>query len=155
MGSRGCGPLAFFDTVQIVPLKFLNQFRRNASKNKFKKRKNRSKGCANGHSLEVFHRYFKKDTKAWFSPVRLIYSHSLIHNIISNRTSERSFFIALKIFSKISVCLSVRIKRKRFVFNRMKLFYFKGNLASPLRHGGKTIYKHGSLKKLIYKYIFA
>ena len=38
------------------------------------------------HSLEVFQRYFKKDTKAWFSPVRLIYSHSLLHNIISNRT---------------------------------------------------------------------
>ena len=31
---------SFFDTVQIVPLKFLNQFRRNAFKNHFKKRKN-------------------------------------------------------------------------------------------------------------------
>ena len=37
------------------------------------------------HSLEVFQRYFKKDTKAWFSPVRLIYSHSLLLNIMSNR----------------------------------------------------------------------
>ena len=38
------------------------------------------------HSLKVFQRYFKKDTKAWIWPVRLIYSHSFSHNIISDCT---------------------------------------------------------------------
>ena len=33
-------------------------------------------------------------------------------------------------------------KMKRFVFNRMRLFYFKEKPATPLRHGGKTIKKH-------------
>ena len=40
------------------------------------------------HSLEVFQHNFKKDTKDWFSLVRLSYSHSLLHNIISNRTAH-------------------------------------------------------------------
>ena len=44
------------------------------------------------HSPEVFQRYFKKDTKAWFSPVRLIYSQLLLHNIISNHTSVSAHF---------------------------------------------------------------
>ena len=34
------------------------------------------------------------------------------------------------------------IKRKRFVFNHMRLFYFREKLATHLRHGGKTIKKH-------------
>ena len=37
-------------------------------------------------SLEVIQRYFKKDTKARFSTVRLICFHTLSHNIISNCT---------------------------------------------------------------------
>ena len=45
------------------------------------------------HSLEVFQHYFKKDTKAWFSSVRLIYSHSLLH-IISNRTGMNAHFLS-------------------------------------------------------------
>ena len=49
------------------------------------------------YSFEVFQRYFKKDTKAWFSPVKPIYSHSLLHNIILNRTDVNAhFFIALE-----------------------------------------------------------
>ena len=44
-------------------------------------------------SFEVFQRYFKKDTKAWLSPVKLIYSHSFLHNIVSNRSgfTENNF----------------------------------------------------------------
>ena len=38
--------------------------------------------------------------------------------------------------------LSVRIKRKRFVFNLMILFYFKGKPTAPLHHAGKTMKKH-------------
>ena len=80
--------------------------------------------------------------KEWFSPVRLIYCHSYLHNIISNCTGVNAFFIALKIISQISVWSLVRIKRKRFVFNRMKLFYFREKLTTPLRHGSKTIKRH-------------
>ena len=94
------------------------------------------------HSLEVSQGYFKKDTKAWFSPVWLICSHSLLRNIISNRTGVNSFFIALIIISQISVWISMRIQRKCFVFNRVRLFYFKEKTATPLRHGSKTIKKH-------------
>ena len=43
----------------------------------------------------------------------------------------------------------MRIKRKRFVFNRMKLFYFKEKPTTPLRHGGKTTKKHISVRKLM------
>ena len=96
------------------------------------------------HSLEVFQRYFKKDTKTWFS-IRLIYSHSLLHNIKyypKSHRCEHSFFIALTIISQTSVWLSVRIKRKRLVFNRMILFYFKEKPTTPLCHGGKTMKKH-------------
>ena len=49
----------------------------------------------------------------------------------------------------------MRIKRKRFVFNRMKLFYFKEKLTDLLRHEDKNIKKHVSVKNLIYKDIFA
>ena len=44
-------------------------------------------------SLKVFQRYFKKDTKAWFSQVRLIYSPTLLHNIVSNRTVVNAHFL--------------------------------------------------------------
>ena len=37
----------------------------------------------------------------------------------------------------------------------MRLFYFKEKLTTLLRYGGKTIKKHVSMKKLIYKDIFA
>ena len=37
----------------------------------------------------------------------------------------------------------------------MRLLYFNEKLTSPLLHGGKTIKKHVSVKKLIYKDIFA
>ena len=45
------------------------------------------------HSFEVFQSYFKKYAKAWFSPVRLIYSHSLLHNIVSNREGVNAQFL--------------------------------------------------------------
>ena len=37
----------------------------------------------------------------------------------------------------------------------MRLFYFKEKLTTPLLHGVKTIKKHISVNKLIYKDIFA
>ena len=43
----------------------------------------------------------------------------------------------------------MRIKRKRFVFNPLRLFYFKEKPTTPLRHGGKTMKKLVSLKKLM------
>ena len=46
------------------------------------------------HSLETFQHYCKKDTKAWFSPVRLIHSHSLLHNIIPNHTGVNARFLS-------------------------------------------------------------
>ena len=53
--------------------------------------------------LKVFQRSFKTYIKACFSPVRLTYSHSLLHNIISNREGVNShFLIALKIMSQLS-----------------------------------------------------
>ena len=108
------------------------------------------------HSFDVFQHYFKKDTKAWFSRVRLIYSLSLLlHDIISNRTNVNAhFFITLEIISQISIWLSVRISLS-LSFNRMRLFYFKEKSTTPLRHGGKTMKKHMSVKKLIYKDILA
>ena len=36
----------------------------------------------------------KGDIKAWFSSVRLIYSHSLLHNIISYRTGVNAHFLS-------------------------------------------------------------
>ena len=82
-------------------------------------------------------KYQRIDCKAWFSSVTLNYSHSLLHNIISNKC-ERSIFIALKIISQISV----RVKRKRFVFNPMRLFYFKEKPTTPLPQGNKNMKKH-------------
>ena len=55
---------------------------------------------------------------------------------------EHPFLMALKIISQISVWLSVKIKRKRLVFNHMILFYFKEKPTTPLCHGGKTMKKH-------------
>ena len=56
------------------------------------------------HSLKVFQRYFKKDTKAWFSQVRLIYSHILLLNTVFNCTVVNAhFFNAPKIISQIYV----------------------------------------------------
>ena len=45
------------------------------------------------HPFEVFQHYFKKDAKVWFLSVRLIYSHSLLPNIISNRTDLNTYFL--------------------------------------------------------------
>ena len=49
--------------------------------------------------------------------------------------------------SNFCVIISEKIKRKGFAFNRMRLFYFKGKPTAPLRHGGKTMKKHVSVKK--------
>ena len=66
------------------------------------------------HSLEVFQHNFKKDTKAWFSQVRLIYFHSLLHNIISNRTDVTLIFYRTENnFSNFCVTI---IKNKKEVF---------------------------------------
>ena len=37
----------------------------------------------------------------------------------------------------------------------MRLFYFKEKPTNPMCHGGKTMQKHVSVKKLTYKDIFA
>ena len=82
-GSRASGALAFFHIVQIM----LSNSSTNLEQMIWKfnlKTKESIKIMYQQHSLEVFQRYFKKDTKAWFSPIRLIYSHSLLHSIISN-----------------------------------------------------------------------
>ena len=50
--------------------------------------------------------------------------------------------------------LSVRIKRKRFVFNCTRLFYFKDKPTIPLRHWSENMKKHVPVKKLICKEIF-
>ena len=47
----------------------------------------------------------------------------------------------MALISSISVWLSVKIKRKRFVFDRMRLFYFKEKTTTPLHHRGKTMKK--------------
>ena len=68
------------------------------------------------HSPHVFQRYSKEDTKVWFSAVRSLYSHSLLHNIISNRTGVNAhFFIALKIIPQSSVIISEN-KKETFCF---------------------------------------
>ena len=71
-----------------------------------------------------------------------LFSVTFTQYYLYSHRCECSFFIALKIISQTSVWLSVRIKRKSFVFNRMRLFYFKEKPTTPLRHGGKTIKKH-------------
>ena len=67
---------------------------------------------------------------------------SLLQNITSNREGVNFIYNYTKMISQISVWLSVRIKTKRFVFNRMRLFYFKKKPTTHLRYGGKTIKKH-------------
>ena len=47
------------------------------------------------------------------------------------------------------------MKRKRLVFIAIRLFYFKEKPTTPLRHGGKTMKKHVSVKKIICKNVFA
>ena len=49
---------------------------------------------------------------------------------------------AQKFWYVISVLLSVRIKRKRFAFNRKRLFYFKEKPTTPLPHESRNIKKH-------------
>ena len=46
----------------------------------------------------------------------------------------------------MSVWLSARIRKKRFVFNCMKLFYFKEELTTPLHRKSKTTKRHASVK---------
>ena len=91
-GSRGTGPLPIFRYSPNCALKFLNPFKRNALKNQYQKQKNPTKRCAKSNLLKIFQRYFKNYTKAWFSPVRLIYSHYFLHNIISNCTGVNAHF---------------------------------------------------------------
>ena len=67
------------------------------------------------HSLEVFQYYFKKDTKAWSSPVRLIYSDSFLHNISSNLPDVNAHFLFfLSFFTKTisNLCVIVSENKK-------------------------------------------
>ena len=87
-GIQGIRAPALFWYSLNCTLKFLNQFRRNALKNQFKKRKNPSKRSTNSILLKFF------DAETWFSLVRLIYSHSLLHKILSNRTGANAHFLS-------------------------------------------------------------
>ena len=72
------------------------------------------------HSFEVFQRYFKKDTKVWFPTVKLIYCHSLLHNIISNQTGGNAHvFITLKIQNKYNM-LNAWLRNCRSILAFMK-----------------------------------
>ena len=84
-GPGGPAPALFCYNPNCA-LKLLDQFRRNTFKSQFKNRKNPSKRCTKSILLKFFN-------KAWFSPVRLIYSHSLLHNIISNGTNVNAHFL--------------------------------------------------------------
>ena len=81
-GFQGVQTPARFWYSPNCALKFVNQLRRNALKISWKTKQS-IKTMNQKHSLEVFQHYFKKDTKTWFS-VRLIYSHSLLHNVNYN-----------------------------------------------------------------------
>ena len=83
------------------------------------------------HYLDAFQHYFKKDIKAWFSPLRIIYSHSLLHNIIYNRTGVNAHLLSHRKY----------LSNLRFAFNRMRLFYFTEKPTTTLRHGSKTMKK--------------
>ena len=48
----------------------------------------------------------------------------------------------LIILSQIFVSLAVRIKRKRFGFNRTRLSYFNEKPTTPLHHWSKNVKKH-------------
>ena len=114
---------ALFWYSRNCALKFLNQFRRNALKNQFKKRKNLSKRCTNSILLKFF------NAAACFPPVRLIYSHSLlitkVWTLIFYRTEN----------NLSNFCLIIREKkRNRFVFNHVRIFYLKEKPTTPWRH---------------------
>ena len=79
-GFRG----SLFYTIQIMPANSSTNLEETLRKISLKIERIHQNDIQQ-HSLEVFQRYFEKDTKAWFSPVRLNYSHSLLHNNISNR----------------------------------------------------------------------
>ena len=53
-GVQGVRTPALFRYSPNCALKFLNQFRRNALKNRFRKRKNPSKQCTNSILLKFF-----------------------------------------------------------------------------------------------------
>ena len=78
--------------------------------------------------------------KAWFSSVRLIHSHSSLHISLIAQVWTL-IFCHTKIISQIYVWSSVRIKKKHFVFNRMRLFYFKEKPTTPLCHGSENMKK--------------
>ena len=72
------------------------------------------------HSLKNFQRCFKKNTKAWFSPVRLICSHSFLLNNVPNRTGVDVHFYRTE-SNLLNFCVIIsENKRKRFVFNRKR-----------------------------------
>ena len=85
-------------------LKFFNKFRRDALKNQFKKQKNQSKRCTNSILLKLF------------TPVRLIYSHSLLRNIISYRTDVNANFYCTE-NNLSNFCMIIRENKK-------KMFHF-------------------------------
>ena len=91
--SWGSRPLPLFHTVQIVSSNSSTNLEETLWKFSLKTKES-IKTMYQQHFLEVFQRYFRKYTKAWLSPVRLIYSHSLLHNIISNRTDVNAHFLS-------------------------------------------------------------
>ena len=138
-GSRGSGSLPFFDTVQTVPSNSSTNLEETPWKLSLKNERIHqndvptvfsSKQCTNSI---LFQRYFKKDTKAWLSPVRLIYSHSLLHNITSTAKVWTLIFYRTE-NNLLNFCVIIsEKKRKPFAFNLMRLFYFKEKPTTSLR----------------------
>ena len=78
-------------------------------------------------------------------------SWAVFDSIIISLIAQAWALIFYRTESNLSkfVWLSVRIKRKRFVFNHMRLFYFKGKPTTPLRHLVKNMKKtHVPVKNL-------
>ena len=118
-------------------------------KNQFKKQKNSSKRCTNSILLKFF--------DATLRSILILTQFYIILSLIAQVWTL--IFIALKIISQIFVRSSGKIKRKRLVFNRTILFYFKEKPTTPLLHGGKTIKKHmfqwnNLFIKLCFHYIY-
>ena len=101
-GAGGCPGGPDFCPFWYRPncaLKFFNKFRRDALKNQFKKQKNQSKRCTNSILLKLF------------TPVRLIYSHSLLRNIISYRTDVNANFYCTE-NNLSNFCMIIRENKK-------------------------------------------
>ena len=104
------------------------------------------------NSTEVFSSIFVlaklNDIQAWFSSVRLIYSHSYFQIILSliAQIWTLNFYCIENNLSNFCVIFSEN-KKETFRFNRTRLFYFREKPTIPLRYRSKNMEKHFSVKK--------